>query len=202
MPFPSSSCLAELREIPLDSLRAGEPCLARLKELGVGLGLSHQLTAVACGMVADGELKAIHVLRVELRAQADWSNEAVTCMAQSLTALHGLFIFNCGDKKLWGIYHQKRWFHSAWLEWDIAPLLWAEVGTLDELWAAWISQLGQFDIEEAETIDSQIEKNAAKERLAKRIEQLERKARKEIQPRKQWKYIEQLTELRKQYEQF
>ncbi len=201
MPFPSSSCLAELREIPLDSLRVGEACLARLKELGISLDLSHQLTAAACGLANDGEIKAIHVLQVQLRLQDDWSDAATMEMAQTLAALHGLFIFNCGDKKLWAIYHQKRWFHSAWLEPDAHPLTYAGAASLEEIKEAWISQLGQFDIEEEETLDTQIEKNASKARLAKRIEQLERKTRKEIQPRKQWRYLEELSKLRKQYQQ-
>lgn len=175
--------------------------MTRLQELGVGLGLSHQLTAGACGLSAEGDIKAIHVLQVQVRGQEDWADAAMAEMAQSLSALHGLFIVNCGGKKRWAIYHQKRWFQSEWLLPDTQPLSLPGVASLDELKETWVSQLGQIEIEAEETLDTQIEKNASKARLAKRIEQLERKTRKEIQPRKQWKLLEELAKLRRQYQQ-
>lgn len=58
------------------------------------------------------------------------------------------------------------------------------------------TDLGDITIEEGNSLDEQITVNEAKAKLEKQIEDLEKKARSEKQPRKRLEYFEQLKKLK------
>jgi len=68
---------------------------------------------------------------------------------------------------------------------------------LDKIWESLITDIGEIIIEEGNTLDSQIEKNDAEASLKKRIEDLEKKARAEKQPRKLLELFEQIKSLKR-----
>ncbi len=67
---------------------------------------------------------------------------------------------------------------------------------LDKIWESLITDIGDIVIEEGNTLDAQIEKNDAQASLKKQIEDLEKKARSEKQPRKRLEMFEQLKKLK------
>lgn len=68
---------------------------------------------------------------------------------------------------------------------------------LDKIWESLITDLGEITIEEGNSLDEQIAVDEAKAKLEKQIEDLEKKARTEKQPRKRLEYFEQLKKLKK-----
>lgn len=67
---------------------------------------------------------------------------------------------------------------------------------LDKIWESLITDLGEITIEEGNSLDEQIAVDEAKAKLEKQIEDLEKKARAEKQPRKRLEYFEELKKLK------
>ena len=69
---------------------------------------------------------------------------------------------------------------------------------LDAVWDNAIMQIGGITVAEGNTLDEQIAANTEREKLLKEIEILEKKARKESQPKKKFELIQQINYLKKQ----
>ncbi len=69
---------------------------------------------------------------------------------------------------------------------------------IDAVWDNAIMQIGGITVAKGNTLDEQIAANTEREKLLKEIEILEKKARKESQPKKKYELVQQINYLKKQ----
>ena len=67
---------------------------------------------------------------------------------------------------------------------------------LDAVWDNAIMQIGGITVADGNTLDEQITVNAEHEKLLKEIEMLEKKARKETQPKKKYELVQKIQKLK------
>ena len=67
---------------------------------------------------------------------------------------------------------------------------------LDAAWENLITQIGGIQVEDGNTLDKQIQINAQREQIAKEIARLEKMARKEVQPKRKYELVQQITKLK------
>lgn len=67
---------------------------------------------------------------------------------------------------------------------------------LDAVWDNAIMKIGGITVAEGNTLDEQIAVNAEREKLLKEIEMLEKKARKETQPKKKYELVQKIQKLK------
>ena len=70
---------------------------------------------------------------------------------------------------------------------------------LDEVWGNLVIAIGEIGIEDDHSLEEQIAIDEAKRKLLKEIEQLEKKARNEKQPRKKLELFEELRNKRREF---
>jgi len=68
---------------------------------------------------------------------------------------------------------------------------------LDAVWENIITQIGNVEIAEGSTLDEQLAADEERGKLLRRIEQLEKQARNEKQPRRKWELVEAVQKLQK-----
>jgi hypothetical protein len=61
-------------------------------------------------------------------------------------------------------------------------------------------QIGGVKVSDGKTLDEQIAADEERAKLNRRIEQLERQARSEMQPRRKWELAEEMRRLKKEME--
>jgi hypothetical protein len=67
---------------------------------------------------------------------------------------------------------------------------------LDSVWDTIVMQIGGVTVAEGNTLDEQLAHNEERAKLIRRIEQLERQARSEKQPRRKWELAEEVKRMK------
>jgi len=71
---------------------------------------------------------------------------------------------------------------------------------MNSLWQNVVTQVGNIEIEQGNTLEQQIAQDEQKAKLQAEIERLEKQARKETQPKKKFELVQKINDLRKKLE--
>ncbi|MDR0764065.1 MAG: DUF4391 domain-containing protein [Synergistaceae bacterium] len=161
------------------------------------LSVIYEVSAVTTNIAAGENAAAFYVVLVTLRsAECDKKNLA---MLSKLIEQNMLFVLEHDGKARLAAYRAGRVIQSGWKlldEWTINL-----IGlNLDSVWDNIIVQIGGITIAEGNTLDEQIVADEECKKLLRRVEQLEKQARTEKQPRRKWELAEASAKLRKKLE--
>jgi hypothetical protein len=138
------------------------------------------------------EVKEFYLLAVQMkRKEYDSKNIA---LLTKLIPQRMVFALQFEEQTQFAIYHTKL-ISSGWLSAEEATLPLSGLN-LDSVWEGIVKSIGQIDVEEGNTLAEQIVADDTHAKLMKQIEQLEKKARTEKQPRKKLELFEKLKELK------
>ena len=144
--------------------------------------------------VAAGEaIKEFYVLTVQLKRK-DYEEKNIA-MLSKLIQQNILFALQYEEQTQLAIYHTKL-IRSDWKPTDETTIGLTGLN-LETVWENIIKAIGEIQVQEGKTLTEQIQEDDAHAKLVKQIEQLEKKARAEKQPRKKLELFEKLKELKK-----
>lgn len=109
-----------------------------------------------------------------------------------------MFVLEFGGKARLAAYRSKL-LHTDWKPLDEYAVSLSGIN-LDSVWQGIIVQVGGVVIAEGNTLDEQLATDEEKAKLLRRVEQLERRARAEKQPKKKFKLAQEVLNLRKTLE--
>lgn len=199
--LPIESLLAKPVCLPLAAFDLPQADASVLERELLGMELVHQLSAACLEGAAeqgssDDDLPMLNVLHVKL-AQADYSLSAMKKLAAALQKQKFLYVLQAGSQLQLALYEAGQWVASEWrAEADFQLPL--QATSLRTLWAAWLSYVGGIPLHAASPVAEQLQEHRDKERACKKIQQLEKRARKEKQPRRQWEMLQEIKDLKQQ----
>ncbi|MBO7233872.1 MAG: DUF4391 domain-containing protein [Paludibacteraceae bacterium] len=139
------------------------------------------------------EIKEFYLLAVQMkRKEYDTKNIA---LLTKLIPQKMVLALQFEEQTQFAIYHTKL-ISSAWQDTKEAMLPLSGLN-LDAVWENIVAAIGSITIVGCNTIAEQIAEDDAHAKLMKQIEQLEKKARAEKQPRKKLELFEKIKELKK-----
>lgn len=161
----------------------------QISRLSIIAEISPQTVALA----ADTEVTAVYVVLITLKTSA--CDERNIVLLSKLIDQHMLFVLRHGDQARLAVHCAGRVLVSGsrpvknW-RLNLRGL------NLGAVWDNIIAEIGGIDIAAGEDLDAAIVEKERRERLAKQIEHLEKKAMNEKQPRKKWDYAEKAKRLK------
>ena len=139
--------------------------------------------------IKEGErVKSIFVLQVELKNKA--YNERNIVLISKLFGQHLLIALKYADEVQLATY-QTRLLHSEWMAVDDASVKLYGLD-LDAVWENLVTQISGIVVAAENSLDEQIVIEQEKAKLLKRIEDLEKKARKETQAKKKFEMFQRI----------
>jgi len=167
----------------------------QISRMAIVAEISPQTLAVT----ASEEVAAVYVVHVSLKvAECDKKNIA---LLSKLIDQRMLFVLQYGDNARLAAYRAGKVLIS-----DSKPLNeWALSLTgldLAGIWENAIAQIGGIDLSDGKDLDAMIADNERRDKLAKKIEVLEKKAMSEKQPRRKWELAEEVKKLKEEMEGF
>jgi hypothetical protein len=153
------------------------------------LAIAHEVSAATVNIAAGESVTAFYVVLVSLRsAECDKKNLA---LLSKLIDQNMLFVLEYDGKARLAAYRADRVVQSDWKPLDEWTLNLTGLN-LDSVWENIIAQIGGITIAEGNTLDEQIIIDEERRKLLRRIEQLEKQARRERQPRRKWELAEEI----------
>ena len=156
------------------------------------LALAGEVSPATVNIAAGAHVSAFYVVLVSLKgAGCDRKNLA---LLGQLIPQNLLFVLEHEGQARLAAYRAGRVVQSAWkplAEWviNLTGL------DLDRVWENIIVQIGGLEVAEGRTLDEQLAVDEAREKALRRIERLEKQARKEQQPRRKWDMAEEISRL-------
>ena len=157
--------------------------------------LVNELSSTTINLPADTNEtvnKPIFAVAVQLKQQ-DYNPDNIAMIAK-LFSQRLIFILQYQDMIQLGIY-QTKLITNDWRR-QTEQQLTLNGLTLQQIWQNIVMQIGDIQIEDGNSLDEQIAKDNAKEKLLHKIAALENKALKEKQPRRKFALREQIKQLR------
>lgn len=146
---------------------------------------------------------------IEIRLFQPQLDEAVLRQIDREIPYHILFVLSWeGKAQAWTGYKEtaesgkaafkvNKYYHTEWMPVDELVLT-IEGLNMDALWEHFILQVGGIVLARGSSLEEQIALDERREKLTREIERLEKRARREIQPRKKFELACQVKELKKQ----
>lgn len=156
------------------------------------LVISHELSPTTLKIQAGTDIHSCFVVLVELKARK-YSEKNIVSITRLIPQTI-LFALRFG-KDIQFAAVVKRFFSTTWMREDEATLS-IEGLSMDSIWQNIVIQIGDIKLDGQNTLEQQISINDKQEQLQKHIEQLEKLARKETQPRKKLKLFETIQALK------
>ncbi len=150
--------------------------------------VSPSTTSIAAG----AEVSGFYVVSVVLKHKCFEQSNIV--MLSKLIDQKMLFVLQYEGESMLAVYSTKL-LCSEWVQTDSATISLSGLN-LDAVWDNIAISIGGLTIEGDNSIKEQIEQDTAKAKLFKKIEQLERKARAEKQPRRKMELVEEIKKLK------
>lgn len=145
--------------------------------------------------IAKGEeVSAIYVLQVILKKK-DFDSKTVSQLSK-LIDQNMILMFDCDGERKLAVYHTKL-LQTDWIPSDECTVNLNGL-TLDTVWENLITQIGNIEIQQGNTLDEQIVADEQKLKLEKEIARLEKQARAEKQPKKKFELVQKIKELQKE----
>jgi hypothetical protein len=156
------------------------------------LAILHEISPTTVNIAAGETVSAFFVVLVNLRS-ADCDPKNIQLISK-LIPQNMLFVLEHEDKARLSTFRTKV-IQTEWkslVEWEIKL-----TGlNLDRVWENIIVQIGGVEIAEGNTLDEQLAADDERAKLLRRIEQLEKQARNEKQPRRKWELAEEVKRLK------
>ena len=142
---------------------------------------------------AGNEIADFYIVEVSLKRR-EYAPKNIELLAKFIPRKI-LFVLHFEEKAQFAIHHTKlicgEWQQRDTLNVPLAGL------DLDAVWENIVATIGSITVQEGNTLTTQIAIDDERAKLIKQIEQLEKKARAEKQPRKKLELFEKLKELKK-----
>ena len=154
--------------------------------------ISTTLPAVAEGT----DVKGIFVVDVELK-RSDFDSKAISIIAKAIPQ-RIIFALRYADKVRFAAYHTK-FFLSDWQQVSDTCLPLSGLN-FDMVWSNLISSIGNFVVEQENSLTEQIKIDEEKQKLQQQIANLERQMNATKQPRRKRELFESIKQIKKNYE--
>ncbi|XKM13843.1 DUF4391 domain-containing protein [Orbaceae bacterium ac157xtp] len=158
--------------------------------------LVNEVSAEKINLAKGSEIESFFVVLVQLKT-SDFNETSIITLSK-LIPQNMLFVLQYADKAKLAVYQNKLmqtdWYPIDELTVELKGL------NLDRVWQNIILQIGQFAIEQGNTLEQQIIINDKKKKLVLSIERLETQARKERQPKKTFELVQKINKLKKELE--
>lgn len=147
--------------------------------------------------IAEGEqIQTFFVVLVILKRK-DFDAWTITTLSK-LISQNMLFVLEYGDDAKLALYHTKL-MQTPWLSKDELTMPIKGLN-LDTVWENIIIHIGGVKIENGNTLDKQIAIDDKRNKLKMEINRLDKRARKEKQPRKKFELVQEIHQLKKKLE--
>ena len=152
---------------------------------------SHTLPAVAEGQ----SVKTIYVVTVQLKRNQYVSGKSIELLSRLIPQKMVLALHH--DNKIQLAVHHSRLLTSEWMNEDVVdiPILGLD---FDKVWENIVATVSGIVLDNAISIDEQLDKDWKRQQTEQKIDQLEKKARTEKQPRKKWELVAEIRRLEKE----
>lgn len=156
----------------------------------------HEISPASINIPEGEQVKSIFVIQVVLKNK-DY-NERNLVLLSKIFGQNMIFVLQYEDVYQLAIY-QTRLLASDWYEEEIKLRI---TGLdLDHVWEQMVSQISGIVASDEKTLDEQIVIEEQKKQLQKKIAELEKKARKELQSKKKYEMFQRMKAYQKQLEE-
>jgi hypothetical protein len=156
--------------------------------------ITHELSPSTLQVQDGSKIHSFFIVQVELKSRK-YSEKNLLAISR-LILQNMLFTLRFG-KEIQFAAVVKRFFHTQWMSEEEANLA-IEGLSMDTIWQNIIIQIGNIELDTKNTLEQQITFDEKREQREKHIEQLERLARKEAQPRKKLELFDKIQALKKE----
>lgn len=165
---------------------------AKIDAVIAKLTVIHEVSAASTTLPAGEEVKFFHVLQVTLKTKA--FDERILAKVMGWMPAHVVFLLEYQGEYALAVYHTKL-LRTAWGRGDnlALPLVGLD---LDAVWKNIILHIGGIILQGSNTIEEQIQEDARRASILKQIEQLDRQARREIQPKRKFELVQEINRLK------
>lgn len=152
--------------------------------------ITNEISETSVNIKATQETSAIFVIQVELKRRE--YDEKNMIMISKLFGQKLLIVLHYENIYQLAIY-ETRLLKSDWKNEEGFSLKLNGLD-LDSVWDNFVTQVSGIDVQDGNTLIEQINVEAEKEKLRKQIEELELKARKEIQSKKKFEMVQRINQ--------
>lgn len=146
------------------------------------------LSAIAEGV----EVKEIFVIEVSLKSR-NFDTKSIVLLAKSIPQ-RVIYLLRFEDEALLAVYHSKL-FTAPWQPIDSATVALSGLN-LDAVWQSVVSSIGQFSVEQENSLTEQIKVDEERDKLLRQIAVLERQMNATKQPRRKRELFLELQKLK------
>lgn len=146
---------------------------------------------------AGKKIKGFYVMLVTMK-KSDFNEKNIVLLSK-LIEQNIVFVLEFEGKYKIAVYYSKL-MQTAWLTPDAAVIR-LEGLNLDSIWNNIIIQIGNIELEEGNTLDTQLDINEERAKIEKQIAMLEKKLRTEKQPKKKFEIAQQIKKLKDELEE-
>lgn len=144
--------------------------------------------------IAEGaEVKEIYVVEVTLKNR-DFDIKNITLLAKSIPQ-RIVYLLRFEDEVMLAVYHSKL-FTSPWQPIDSASVTLSCLN-LDAVWQSLVSSIGQFSVEQKNSLTEQIKIDTERVQIEKHIAALEKQMYASKQPRRKRELYAEITKLKR-----
>jgi len=186
-PLPKKAIFDKFKPNPADRQRFD----AEIRRLAI----VHELSPTTTNLAAGENVSAFYVVLVSLRdAECDKKN---LLLLRKLIPQNMLFVLEHDGKARLAVCRAGKVVQSNWRPVDAWNMRLTGLN-LEAVWENLIVQTGEIEIAEGKTLDEQLTADEERKKLLKKIEQLERQARSEKQPRRKRELAAEVEKLKRQ----
>jgi len=143
--------------------------------------------------IAEGtEVKEIFVIEVSLKNR-DYDTKNIVLLAKSIPQ-RVIYLLRFEDEAMLAVYHSKL-FTAPWQSLDSATVALSGLN-LDAVWQSLVSSIGQFSVEQENSLTEQIKVDEERDKLLRQIAALERQMNATKQPRRKRELFLELQKLK------
>ncbi|OCG61824.1 DUF4391 domain-containing protein [Gilliamella sp. GillExp13] len=156
--------------------------------------LVNEVSAAKINLAAGNNINAFFVALVQLKKIN--FNETNLVLLSKLIPQNILFILQYAKQAKLAVFQHK----LIQSDWQAKEELHIELKglNLDNVWQNIIQQVGKFDIEQGNSLEQQIIIADKRQKLILNIARLEKKARKELQPKKAFELVQKINQLKQE----
>ncbi|MGI6449085.1 MAG: DUF4391 domain-containing protein [Desulfitobacteriia bacterium] len=182
-PLPKKNIYAKFNMSPAHRAKFDED-IRRLAIIG-------EISPTTTNILAGDNVKSFYIVQVSLRTQ-DYDLKNIVLLAR-LIEQNMLFVLEYEGKVRLAVYRAKL-LQSEWL--PLEELVMRLSGlNLDSVWENLIIQIGGLQIEKGNSLDEQLAIDEERAKLKRKIDQLERQARSEKQPKRKFELVQEVKRL-------
>ena len=143
--------------------------------------------------IAEGaEVKEIFVIEVSLKSR-DFDTKSIVLLAKSIPQ-RVIYVLRFEDEAMLAVFHSKL-FTAPWQSLDSATVALSGLN-LDAVWQSLVSSIGQFSVEQENSLTEQIKVDEERDKLLRQIVALERQMNATKQPRRKRELFLELQKLK------